>query len=49
MALETAKDQWSRTLAIYQHILATLPYAGTVDKVEDLLPWNVELKKALVS
>jgi len=32
-------------LQYYQHILAALPYADTVDKVEDLLPWNVELKK----
>jgi len=32
-------------LQYYQHILAALPYADTVDKVEDLLPWNVEPKK----
>jgi len=47
--IETAKANGLEPLEYYQHILAALPYAGTVDKVEALLPWNVELKKTTVN
>jgi len=47
--IETAKANGLEPLQYYQHILAALPYADTVDKVEDLLPWNVELKKTPAS
>jgi len=47
--IETAKANGLETFQYYQHILAALPYADTVDKVEALLPWNVELKKSPVS
>jgi len=47
--IETAKANGLEPLEYYQHILAALPYAETVDKVEALLPWNVDIKKTLVS
>ncbi len=47
--IETAKTNGLEPLQYYQHILTALPYADTVDKVEDLLPWNVELIKTPVS
>lgn len=47
--IETAKANGLEPLEYYQHILAALPCAETVDKVEALLPWNVELKKSSVS
>jgi len=43
--IESAKANGLEPLQYYQHILAALPYADTVDKVEALLPWNVEFKK----
>lgn len=47
--IETAKANDLEPLQYYQHILTALPYADTVDKVEALLPWNVDIKKAPVS
>ena len=47
--IETAKANGLEPFEYYQHILTALPYADTVDKVEALLPWNVDIKKPTVS
>ncbi len=40
--VETLKANGLDAYEYYCHILPKLPYADTVDKLEELLPWNVK-------
>jgi len=40
--IETAKANGLEPYEYLKQVLTALPYAGTVDKVEALLPWNIK-------
>jgi hypothetical protein len=44
--IETAKANNIEPYAYLVHVLSKIPYAETVEEIEDLLPWNY--KKALL-
>ncbi|MBT5223268.1 MAG: transposase domain-containing protein, partial [Gammaproteobacteria bacterium] len=39
---ETAKANGLEPYEYLKQVLTALPYAGTVDQVEALLPWNIK-------
>ncbi|MBT5825273.1 MAG: transposase domain-containing protein, partial [Gammaproteobacteria bacterium] len=40
--IETAKANGLEPYEYLKQVLTALPYAGTVDQVEALLPWNIK-------
>ena len=45
--IESAKANDLEPLAYLSHILKALPYADTVEKLEQLLPWSIKASGAL--